>query len=199
MRSRGYGGSSSPFVACCARLLRPIFLHLDSHLNSLDRRQNQLVAELNSLDRRQNQLVAEFNSLDRRQNQFVAEFNSLDRRQNQLVAEFNSLDRRQNQLVAEFNSLDRRQNQFVAELNSLDRRQNQLDRDLKAVVAMGWDYVAMVRRLAALEEHVEALMQRDVKAESDNSSQMAIEASILKLEESGAGGCEHTRDLDCAC
>ena len=98
-----------------------------------------------------------------------------------------------------FLHLDSQLNSLGAELNSLDRRQNLLDRDLKAVVAMGWDHVAMVRRLAALEEHVEALMQRDVMAESDNSSRMAIEASILKLEESGADECERARDLDCAC
>ena len=98
-----------------------------------------------------------------------------------------------------FLHLDSQLNSLGAELNSLDRRQNLLDRDLKAVLAMGWDHVAMVRRLAALEDHVEALMQRDVTAESDNSSPMAIEASILKLEESGAGECELARDLDCAC
>ena len=98
-----------------------------------------------------------------------------------------------------FLHLDSQLNSLGAELNSLDRRQNLLDRDLKAVLAMGWDHVAMVRRLAALEDHVEALMQRDVTAESDNSSPIAIEASILKLEESGAGECELARDLDCAC
>jgi hypothetical protein len=98
-----------------------------------------------------------------------------------------------------FLHLDSRLNSLGAELNSLDRRQNLLDRDLKAVVAMGWDHVAMVRRLASLEEHVEALMQRDVMMESDNSSQIEIEAPILKLEESGAGECERARDLHCAC
>lgn len=98
-----------------------------------------------------------------------------------------------------FLHLDSQLNSLGAELNSLDRRQNLLDRDLKAVLAMGWDHVAMVRRLAALEDHVEALMQRDVMTESDNSSQIEIEAPILRLEESGAGECELARDLDCAC
>ena len=125
-----------PFRRLLRRLLRPIFLHLDSQLNSLDRRQNLLDRDLKAA---------------------------------------------------------------VAMGWDLDRRQNLLDRDLKAAVAMGWDHVAMVRRLAALEEHVEALLQRDVMAESDNSSQIEIEASILKLEESGAGECERARDLDCAC
>jgi hypothetical protein len=95
-------------------------------------------------------------------------------------------------LDSRLNSLDRRQ-------NSLDRRQDLLDRDLKAVAAMGWNHVAMVRRLAALEEHVEALMQRDEMAESDNMSQVEIEAPIFRLEESGTGECERARDLDCAC
>jgi len=47
------------------------------------------------------------------------------------------------------------------QLKSLDRRQNQLDRDLKAVLGMGWDHVAIARRLAVLEDHVEALLSRE--------------------------------------
>lgn len=44
------------------------------------------------------------------------------------------------------------------QLDSLDRRQDRLERDLKAIEAMGWDHVAMSRRLAMLEDHIEALL-----------------------------------------
>jgi hypothetical protein len=56
-------------------------------------------------------------------------------------------------LDADLRSLDQRQEQ-------LDRRQEQLDRQLKAVMAFGWDHVAMARRLAALEDHVDKLLSR---------------------------------------
>jgi hypothetical protein len=57
-------------------------------------------------------------------------------------------------LDSQLNSLDHRQSQ-------LDFRQNELDRDLKAVRGMGWDHVAIARRLAMLEDHVEALLSRE--------------------------------------
>ncbi len=44
-----------------------------------------------------------------------------------------------------------------AELATLARRQDDLNEQTQATIAFGWDYVAMVRRLAALEDRVEAL------------------------------------------
>ena len=95
-----------PFRRLLRRLLRPIFLHLDSQLKSLEWRETQL---------------------DHRQNQF---------------------DHRQNQLGRDL-------------MAALDRRQNLVDRDLKAVLAMGWDHVAIARRLAVLEDHLEAILSRE--------------------------------------
>jgi hypothetical protein len=42
--------------------------------------------------------------------------------------------------------------------DDLRRRQEEQAARLPATLAFGWDYVAMVRRLAALEEHVDALL-----------------------------------------
>jgi hypothetical protein len=47
-----------------------------------------------------------------------------------------------------------------AELNSLERRQEQLDWQFKTAMAFGWDHVAMARRLAVLEDHVDGLLSR---------------------------------------
>ncbi len=56
------------------------------------------------------------------------------------------------------------------QLHELDRRQNQFDRDLKAVLGMGWDHVAIARRLAALEDHVEALLAREAGGDLEVTS-----------------------------
>src|SRR5206468_3273302 len=48
--------------------------------------------------------------------------------------------------------------QLDAELRSLARRHDEFDRELKAVRAMGWDHVALARRLAVLEDHVDAIL-----------------------------------------
>lgn len=46
------------------------------------------------------------------------------------------------------------------ELRALERRQDELERQVKAAMALGWDHVAMARRLAVLEDHVDELMSR---------------------------------------
>ena len=49
-----------------------------------------------------------------------------------------------------------------AEVESLHRRQDDVAERFPTTVAFGWDYVAMVRRLAVLEDHVaELLAARD--------------------------------------
>ncbi len=44
------------------------------------------------------------------------------------------------------------------QLDELRRRHEDQATKLPATIAFGWDYVAMVRRLAVLEEHVDALL-----------------------------------------
>lgn len=77
--------------------------------------------------------------------------------------------------------------QLDADIDCLSQRLDRLDQQPKATIDFGSDYVAIVRRLAALEEHVEGLMQREAMAELDRGSPIAIEPPILKLEESGNG------------
>jgi hypothetical protein len=113
------------------RVLRPIFVELDNRLKSLDGRQAQFDVHQNKLDQRQNELGQRENELDHRQHE-------LDHRQNQLGD-------RQNQLGPEVSA-------------ATDRLHNRLDRELKALLALGWDHVAVTRRLAVLEDRVEALL-----------------------------------------
>jgi hypothetical protein len=47
------------------------------------------------------------------------------------------------------------------QVDDLRRRQEEQAARFPATIAFGWDYVAMVRRLAVLEEHVDTLLCRD--------------------------------------
>jgi hypothetical protein len=47
------------------------------------------------------------------------------------------------------------------QVDDLRRRHEEQAARFPATIAFGWDYVAMVRRLAVLEEHVDALLCRD--------------------------------------
>ena len=47
------------------------------------------------------------------------------------------------------------------EIDELRLRHEAQAARVPATLAFGWDYVAMVRRLAVLEEHVDTLMNRD--------------------------------------
>jgi hypothetical protein len=89
--------------------------------------------------------------------------------------------------------------QLDADIHTLSARQDRLHHQLEATSAFNCDYIAMVRRLAALEEHVEALLEREAIMESGNGARIAIEAAVLKLKESGNGGEKPARDLDRAC
>ena len=60
--------------------------------------------------------------------------------------------------------LDRNEHEarvMKAELDDLRRRHEEQAAKMPSTLAFGWDYVAMVRRLAVLEEHVDTLMNRD--------------------------------------
>jgi hypothetical protein len=89
--------------------------------------------------------------------------------------------------------------QLDADIHSLSERQDRRHHPLVGTSAFDCDYTAMVRRLAALEEHVEVLLQRQVMAESGDGAPIAIEAAVLKREEIANAGHERARDLDCPC
>ena len=58
--------------------------------------------------------------------------------------------------VAEYEMRD-----LKAMVDDLRRRQEEQAAKTSATIAFGWDYVAMVRRLAVLEEHVDNLLSRN--------------------------------------
>jgi hypothetical protein len=52
-----------------------------------------------------------------------------------------------------------------SQVDDLRRRQEDQAAKIPSTIAFGWDYVAMVRRLAVLEEHVDALLTEKKVAE----------------------------------
>jgi hypothetical protein len=52
------------------------------------------------------------------------------------------------------------------QVDDLRRRQEDQASKIPSTIAFGWDYVAMVRRLAVLEEHVDALLTEKKVAEA---------------------------------
>ena len=57
------------------------------------------------------------------------------------------------------------------QVDDLRRRQEEQASRIPATIAFGWDYVAMVRRLAVLEEHVDTLLQaRDADRDQDRDA-----------------------------
>jgi hypothetical protein len=59
-----------------------------------------------------------------------------------------------------------------AQVDDLRRRQEDQAAKIPATIAFGWDYVAMVRRLALLEEHVDALLRE--KAAQEHSPRSKV-------------------------
>jgi hypothetical protein len=54
-------------------------------------------------------------------------------------------------------ALDRRNDELAVRHEGLSRRQDELADQIQTTMAFGWDYVALVRRLAALEDQVAVL------------------------------------------
>jgi hypothetical protein len=64
-------------------------------------------------------------------------------------------------------------------LDLLDRRQDQLDRDLKAIEAMACDQLALSRRLAMLEDHLESLLAHGIGRDANRSPE-GDERSLIR-------------------
>jgi hypothetical protein len=60
-------------------------------------------------------------------------------------------------LCDRLDAADRADAGLRTDLDHLARRHEDLREQMQAAIAFGWDYVAMARRLAALEDRVEAL------------------------------------------
>jgi hypothetical protein len=56
-----------------------------------------------------------------------------------------------------------------AMVDDLRRRQEEQAARMPSLIAFGWDYVAMVRRLAVLEEHVDTLLREKQAASLEHS------------------------------
>jgi hypothetical protein len=64
------------------------------------------------------------------------------------------------------------------ELKALAHRQDQLDQQLKAALAMGWDHVALARRLAVIEDHLDELLSRDAASDRGPLPKSEVRPSI---------------------
>jgi hypothetical protein len=60
------------------------------------------------------------------------------------------------------------------DVDKLTKRQDEVDERVEAVLAFGWDYVAMVRRLAVLEDQLVALTGQATPAADEGESQPSI-------------------------
>lgn len=57
-----------------------------------------------------------------------------------------------------------------ADLDALARRHDDLNEQIQATIAFGWDYVALVRRVACLEDRVESLTAGSAGSEEAGAS-----------------------------
>jgi hypothetical protein len=137
-----------PFRRLLRRVLRPILVELENRLISLDGHLVQLELRQAQLELRQAQLDVYQNDLIHRQNDFAQRQNELAQRQNELAERQTQLEDRQSALNP-------------GDSAAIDRLQNRMDRELKSLLAMGWDHVAVTRRLAVLEDHIETLLSRE--------------------------------------
>jgi hypothetical protein len=64
--------------------------------------------------------------------------------------------------------------QLRNQVDDLRRRQEEHAGRFPATIAFGWDYVAMVRRLSVLEEHVDTLLSRDAAEEAPALSDTSV-------------------------
>ncbi|WP_435011086.1 hypothetical protein P12x_002380 [Tundrisphaera lichenicola] len=60
------------------------------------------------------------------------------------------------------------------QVDDLRRRQEEQAARLSSTIAFGWDYVAMVRRLAVLEEHVDTLLKREEAGASPDQADPSV-------------------------
>jgi hypothetical protein len=70
--------------------------------------------------------------------------------------------------------LDRGETTVQGELETLRKRQDELAERVETIQAFGWDYVAMVRRLAVLEDQLAAVTGQAGPSSEDGDSQPSI-------------------------
>jgi hypothetical protein len=70
--------------------------------------------------------------------------------------------------------LDRGETTVRGDLETMNKRVEDLAERVETVQAFGWDYVAMVRRLAVLEDHLAALTGQTAPASEEAEAQPSI-------------------------
>lgn len=75
-------------------------------------------------------------------------------------------------LCARLDAAERRDVRIETDLKNLRLRQETLGDQIQATQALGWDHVALVRRLAVLEDRVETLL-RDREDEASESARFS--------------------------
>ncbi|MDB5350037.1 MAG: hypothetical protein JWN86_1284 [Planctomycetota bacterium] len=92
---------------------------------------------------------------------------------------------RQAELMA---SLASRLDDHVAKIDEAHRRIDRTSDEIQDTIALGWDYVAMVRRVAALEDRIEALQSRELSARDDDG-QLSLPFPDLDVNTAHAKAC----------
>jgi len=92
-----------------------------------------------------------------------------------------------------FRQLDEERRQLHTDLENIARRQDLLEEQVKATLAFGWDYVALTRRLAALEDQVSALGVQDASPRSDPAPEIPIPHLYPAVHEAGPRASESTQ------
>jgi hypothetical protein len=70
--------------------------------------------------------------------------------------------------------LDRCETGFRGNIETLSKRQDELTERVETIQAFGWDYVAMVRRLAVLEDQLAALTGQAGPSSEDVDSEPSV-------------------------
>jgi hypothetical protein len=83
------------------------------------------------------------------------------------------------------------------ELNDLSRRQDELAEQLKTTLAFGWDYVAMVRRLAVLEDQIASVTGTAAPIVNDAESRTSILSPGLTCAQDESNGEPEARSKVC--
>jgi hypothetical protein len=90
-------------------------------------------------------------------------------------------------LGREIHELSATQRHLGEHVEAVVRRQDELDRRLRASLALGWDYVALVRRLAILEDRVNQL---NPEIPADRSDPVSVLFPLVGDGASHAGGAD---------
>ncbi len=71
--------------------------------------------------------------------------------------------------------------QLNADLRAISERQDRLEQQVRTALALGWDHVALARRLASIEDQLNELSSRDAATDQDHPPEGEIRSSIRYL------------------